>query len=52
MIIAENDIPDGVDYSQANLIHFTMSNEGRYGFLEHVRNGDMLDVSDEEGEDA
>lgn len=52
VIIAENDIPDGVDYSQANLIHFTMSNEGRYGFLEHVRNGDMLDVSDEEGEDA
>lgn len=34
VIIAENEIPDNVDYSTANLIEFTMDdNEGRYGFL-------------------
>lgn len=43
VIIAENDIPQGVDYSQANLIHFTMSDEGRYGFLGHIRNGDTIE---------
>jgi hypothetical protein len=38
-IIAENEIPDGVDYSKAHMIEFTMDNKhGRYGFLLDVRN--------------
>ncbi len=38
-IIAENEIPEGVDYSKAHMIEFTMDNSrGRYGFLLDVRN--------------
>ena len=52
VIIAENDIPQGVDYAQANLIHFTMSDEGRYGFLRHVRNGDVIENPGQDGEES
>lgn len=39
LIIAENEIPEGVDYSKARMIEFTMdNNRGRYGFLMDVRN--------------
>lgn len=39
IIIAENELPDGVDYSTAKLIEFTMDEEvGRYGFLLSERN--------------
>jgi hypothetical protein len=39
VIIAENDLPDNVDYSSVNLIEFTLQkNRGRYGFLNSVRN--------------
>jgi len=39
VIIAENELPDGVDYSKARLIEFTMDEEvGRYGFLLSERN--------------
>lgn len=39
VIIAENELPDGVDYSTARLIEFTMDEEvGRYGFLLSERN--------------
>lgn len=39
VIIAENELPDGVDYSTAKLIEFTMDEEvGRYGFLLSERN--------------
>lgn len=32
--IAENELPENVDYSGANMIEFTMEKEaGRYGFL-------------------
>lgn len=51
VIIAENAIPQGVDYEQANLIHFTMSDEGRYGFLKHVRNGDTIETPIQEVEE-
>ena len=34
VIIAENEIPEDVDYSRANLIEFTLGEGiGRYGFL-------------------
>lgn len=34
IIIAENELPENVDYSDVNLIEFTMDKEvGRYGFL-------------------
>ena len=37
IIIAENELPEGVDYSKANMTFFTKKkNEGRYGFLESV----------------
>lgn len=52
VIIAENEIPTGVDYDGARLIHFTMSDEGRYGFLRHVRNGDMIEDPEPEGEES
>lgn len=36
IIIAENDIPN-IDYSEANMIHFTKDTEtGHYGFLKEV----------------
>lgn len=39
VIIAENELPDNVDYSSARLIEFTMDEEvGRYGFLLSERN--------------
>ena len=39
IIIAENEIPDGVNYSTAKLIEFTMDESvGRYGFLLSVKN--------------
>lgn len=39
VIIAENELPDGVDYSNAKLIEFTMDETGgRYGFLLSERN--------------
>jgi len=40
VIIAENELPENVDYKKANRILFTMddSGEGRYGFLHDVRN--------------
>lgn len=39
LILAENEIPDGVDYSKAHMTEFTMdSQQGRYGFLLDVRN--------------
>lgn len=39
VIIAENELPDDVDYSTARLIEFTMDEEvGRYGFLLSERN--------------
>lgn len=39
IIIAENELPDNVDYSSAKLIEFTMDEEvGRYGFLRSERN--------------
>ena len=35
VIIAENDIPEGIDYGNMNIIEFHKdSGEGRYGFLE------------------
>ena len=37
IIIAENEIPNNVDYSTANLIEFTLdNNKGRYGFLKGI----------------
>lgn len=34
VIIAENEIPENIDYSSANVIEFTMDDDvGRYGFL-------------------
>ena len=44
LILAENEIPDGVDYSKAHMTEFTMdSQRGRYGFLLDVRNaGDLM----------
>lgn len=34
VIIAENEIPENVDYSTANMIEFTLEEgRGRYGFL-------------------
>lgn len=37
VIIAENEIPEGVDYSKAHMTYFSKKeNEGRYGFLESV----------------
>lgn len=40
VIIAENELPENVDYKEAKRIPFTMddSGEGRYGFLRDVRN--------------
>jgi hypothetical protein len=39
IIIAENEIPDAVDYSTARLIEFTQDEtQGVYGFLKSVRN--------------
>ena len=40
VIIAENELPENVDYSKANQIQFSMEDrEGlRYGFLRSVRN--------------
>ena len=39
IIIAENEIPDGVNYSMAKLIEFTKDESvGRYGFLLSERN--------------
>ena len=39
IVIAENEIPDGLDLSNANVIEFTLDeNRGRYGFLESERN--------------
>lgn len=39
VIIAENEIPDGVDYSSARLIEYTTDEyEGTYGFLKSVKN--------------
>lgn len=38
VIIAENEIPTAIDYSSVNLIEFTMDDEGRYGFLNDVKN--------------
>ncbi|HQK35709.1 MAG TPA: hypothetical protein PK074_13385, partial [Spirochaetales bacterium] len=39
VIIAENEIPEHVDYSKATLIEFTMDeNSGRYGFLRSKHN--------------
>lgn len=39
VIIAENEIPESVDYRSVNLIEFTMDEEsGRYGFLLSERN--------------
>lgn len=50
VIIVDNNLPDGVDFRSANLIHFTKSNQGRYGFLNGVFNGQIYhkldDVSD------
>ena len=37
VIIVENDIPQNVDYSSANLIEFTKDDTGRYGFLLSMR---------------
>ena len=38
VIIAENEIPDNIDYKHAHLIEFTMDDRmGRYGFLNDVR---------------
>lgn len=36
IIIIENNIPD-IDYTGANLIHFTQDDEGRYGFIQNYR---------------
>ena len=40
VIIAENELPAGVDYSKANMLTFTMDDGAgeRYGFLRSVRN--------------
>lgn len=39
VIIAENELPEQVDYSKANLIEFTMEEgNGRYGFFNSKRN--------------
>ena len=39
VIIAENEIPEGVDYSFVNLIEYTTDErEGTYGFLKSVKN--------------
>lgn len=39
VIIAENEIPEGVDYSSVNLIEYTTDErEGTYGFLKSVKN--------------
>lgn len=39
VIIAENELPENVDYTGAKLIEFTLDeNDGRYGFLKSVRN--------------
>lgn len=37
VIIIENELPKGLDYSKANLIEFTKSDTGRYGFLTNLR---------------
>lgn len=39
LIVAENELPETVNYENANRIIFTMDEEqGRYGFLHSVRN--------------
>ncbi|MCI7107140.1 MAG: AAA family ATPase [Agathobacter sp.] len=38
VIIAENELPENVDYTKANRVIFTMEENGRYGFLKSVRN--------------
>lgn len=39
LIVAENELPETVNYQNANRITFTMDEEqGRYGFLHSVRN--------------
>lgn len=39
VIIAENEVPEDVDYSKVNLIEFTLEEgTGRYGFLKSERN--------------
>ena len=40
VIIAENELPENVDYSKANQVNFSMEDgEGlRYGFMRSVRN--------------
>ncbi|MCD8299653.1 MAG: hypothetical protein LUC41_00515, partial [Clostridiales bacterium] len=43
MIIVENELPDGVDYSNANLIEFTMDDViGRYGFMHTLKAEETL----------
>ena len=36
VIIIENELPN-IDYNNANIIHFTKSNDGRYGLLKSVK---------------
>lgn len=39
VIVAENELPEHVDYNNATLIEFTMDeNNGRYGFLKSKHN--------------
>ena len=39
IIIAENEIPDSVDYSSVHLIEYTTEEgEGTYGFLRSIKN--------------
>lgn len=40
IIIAENEIPEEVNYTSANLIEFTETDDGTYGFLADVRNSE------------
>ncbi len=43
LIIAENELPDSVDYSNINLIKFTQGlNGGRYGFLQDLQPTSIL----------
>ena len=41
-IIIENTPPD-LDYSEINLIHFTGTSEGRYGFIPGKTNADVTE---------
>lgn len=52
VIIAENLLPYGVDFSNAKITHFTKSEQGRYGFFLSPQEEGKGALSDAEGGDS